>query len=257
MNVSYVTTSWDDGHPEDIHIIELLERYKLRGTFYVPTDQSSIRMSNEALRRLAYTQEIGAHTIHHEHLVGLSDDRLWREVSGSKEILEQIVGCPVVMFCYPYGQYDESVREIVKRAGFRGARTTRTFVVNDRFDALEMGTTLHVFPHPYLPARLDWQTLRYTLLRNRYLAINIYHLRLSIGAFVNWVELAKRIFDYVLNNGGVWHLWGHSWEIDHFRMWNQLEQVLEYISGRREVLYLTNGELIAFLKKQNEDHCPE
>ena len=29
------TTSWDDGHPSDLHVADLLERYGMKGTFYL------------------------------------------------------------------------------------------------------------------------------------------------------------------------------------------------------------------------------
>ena len=31
-----VTTSWDDGHPLDIRLAEMLARYGVLGTFYIP-----------------------------------------------------------------------------------------------------------------------------------------------------------------------------------------------------------------------------
>ena len=31
-----ITTSWDDGHPLDLRVAELLAKYGLQGTFYVP-----------------------------------------------------------------------------------------------------------------------------------------------------------------------------------------------------------------------------
>lgn len=33
---TYITTSWDDGHPLDLRVAELLSEYHLQGTFYVP-----------------------------------------------------------------------------------------------------------------------------------------------------------------------------------------------------------------------------
>ena len=60
----------------------------------------------------------------------------------------------------------------------------------------------------------------------------------------NWLELGKRLFDSVLQNGGVWHLYGHSWEIDELGLWNELEEILDYISKRKEVLYVSNGQLV-------------
>ena len=62
----------------------------------------------------------------------------------------------------------------------------------------------------------------------------------------NWVELGKRLFDSVLQNGGIWHLWGHSWEIDEMGLWEDLEEILDYVSKREGVTYIPNCELIPF-----------
>lgn len=43
--------------------------------------------------------------------------------------------------------------------------------------------------------------------------------------------------------GGVFHLWGHSWEIEHNKDWGRLERVLSYFANRSDVKYLNNGEL--------------
>ena len=60
----------------------------------------------------------------------------------------------------------------------------------------------------------------------------------------NWVELAKILFDSVLRNGGLWHLYGHSWEIEELRLWDSLKEVLDYVSNRHGVLYLANGPVV-------------
>ena len=36
MRKAIVTTSWDDGHPLDLRVVDLLARYGIKGTFYVP-----------------------------------------------------------------------------------------------------------------------------------------------------------------------------------------------------------------------------
>ncbi len=59
----------------------------------------------------------------------------------------------------------------------------------------------------------------------------------------DWAKIAKNTFDYVNQNGGVWHLWGHSWEIDKYNDWNKFEKILSYISNRKNLRYLTNSEI--------------
>jgi hypothetical protein len=60
----------------------------------------------------------------------------------------------------------------------------------------------------------------------------------------HWVELAMHLFDLVVNSGGVWHLFGHSWEINDFNLWEELPVVLDYVSNRPGVLYLPNSGVV-------------
>lgn len=48
MDKAIVTTSWDDGHPSDLKLAELLKRYDVPATFYIPIDnRERVKMSSE------------------------------------------------------------------------------------------------------------------------------------------------------------------------------------------------------------------
>ena len=83
-------------------------------------------MTDEQLNRIAKSGvvEIGAHTIHHLALNGLSKEKIQQEVEGSKVQLEQKLGIPVTTFAYPYGSFDLNAIQIAKQAGFRTALST-------------------------------------------------------------------------------------------------------------------------------------
>jgi len=34
---------------------------------------------------------------------------------------------------------------------------------------------------------------------------------------------------FIMNNGGIWHLWGHSWEIEANSDWDKLESIFRLI----------------------------
>ena len=55
--------------------------------------------------------EIGAHTRTHPRLSQLARNDAEDEMAGSKSDLEAILDEPVRTFSYPYGDYDDSVRE--------------------------------------------------------------------------------------------------------------------------------------------------
>lgn len=58
--------------------------------------------------------EFGAHSRTHRELTTLSGTEVADEVAGSQEDLASILGASVVSFAYPYGCYNEVVRECVR-----------------------------------------------------------------------------------------------------------------------------------------------
>ncbi len=68
--------------------------------------------------------EVGSHTVTHPILTRVPSDRLRLELEGSRRRLEEMLGHPVAVFCYPNGSYDRAVRDAVERAGYRLAVTS-------------------------------------------------------------------------------------------------------------------------------------
>jgi peptidoglycan/xylan/chitin deacetylase (PgdA/CDA1 family) len=64
--------------------------------------------------------ELGAHTVTHKRLdeVGTLAER---EISDSKDALEQLAGRRVNAFAYPHGAFDDHVRGLVIDAGYTSA----------------------------------------------------------------------------------------------------------------------------------------
>jgi peptidoglycan-N-acetylglucosamine deacetylase len=233
-----VTTSWDDADPADLKLADLLSSRELTATFYVPIgyDQRPVLRSGE-LRELATRGfEIGGHGLSHRVLTRLQPDGVAREVRGCKDRLEEILSKRVEMFCYPKGRCDSTTARYVKEAGYEGARTTRLLFTALRFDPFKMPTSLQAYPH---------RTLAY--LKNSFKGGNVRGLYRSLSRPArqgNWVELGCRLFDRVLKFGGVWHLFGHSWEIEKFGLWGDLKEIFDYVSQREGVMYLSNGETL-------------
>jgi len=238
-NMAIVTTSWDDGDPKDLRIADLLFSRGLQGTFYIPMTgyQGRRTLGTSDLRELsAQGFEIGAHSVSHQNLPSLTREQLVHEVGICKENLEQIVGRSVVMFCYPNGRYNRGVIRHVQSAGYRGARTVRMLSVRTSFHAFEMPTTIQAYPH----CRAAY--IR-NLARSRNAPALLKYL-MTFRRFESWVELGKQLFREVLEHGGTWHLYGHSWEIDELNLWSDLRELLDYISHRKGVRYLSNGQLV-------------
>ena len=64
---------------------------------------------------------ISSHGVSHAHLIHLSDDELHRELTESKQELEDRLRRPCTDFAYPYGEHDERVRRVVQASGYERA----------------------------------------------------------------------------------------------------------------------------------------
>lgn len=73
---------------------------------------------------IAAGNEIGSHTLTHPKLTQISRDQAREEIVASKKRLEDAFGFPIRHFCYPYGDFNNSIEEIVKEAGYATACTT-------------------------------------------------------------------------------------------------------------------------------------
>ncbi|GAA2638025.1 polysaccharide deacetylase family protein [Paractinoplanes durhamensis] len=227
-----VTTSWDDGHRLDPRLAELLDRYRVPGTFYIaprniefdPAD----RLPAAGIRELATRHEIGGHTLTHPRLPLIADRAAREDIRAGKIELEDMIGDAIESFCYPRGEYDERHTAMVRDCGFALARTVRRHTLNPG-KPFESGTTVNAYAH-----RVDGLVA---------LRMARFRPRATSRLFRHWDDLAKAWFDTFLEQGGVFHLWGHSWEVDARGDWERLERVLDYIGNRPGVRYVTNGEL--------------
>ncbi len=80
-------------------------------------------MNSQEIRAISRSGliEIGAHSVSHVMLAKQAPDLQRREILGSKEELETILGSPVTSFAYPYGgcdAVDNQTIKIVQDAGF-------------------------------------------------------------------------------------------------------------------------------------------
>jgi peptidoglycan-N-acetylglucosamine deacetylase len=237
-SVTYVTTSWDDGHPLDLRVAELLTKHGMRGTFYVPMASENETMSVTQLREISLGFEIGSHTLHHVVLTKASGQQAWQEIVGSKSWIEDNTGLPCLMFCPPTGRYSGRHLKMARQAGYIGLRTAELLSLDfprpmDGFAVLP--TTVQAYPHGALAFA------RNTVKRGAF--ANLWRF-VAHGRSVHWPKLAQSLLLHGLRYGGVFHLWGHSWELQEMDQWQRLDEVLRFISlVVDEAASLTNGQL--------------
>ncbi|MHB8499876.1 MAG: polysaccharide deacetylase family protein [Candidatus Acidiferrales bacterium] len=236
-----MTTSWDDGHPLDLRLAELLAKYGLTGTFYVPRTGQKAVMSTSEIRELSKTFEIGGHTLEHVMVDRLSDSAASAQLSGSREWIEQLTGKRCRVFCFPGGKFRNRQLQLVRQAGYEAARTVELLsTAHPRcIDGLcVIPTTIQVFPHgPYTYAKNALKRF----------SVSVVFSPGNILLTRDWAALAKDLFHRTMESGGVFHLWGHSWEIEEQGQWENLEAFLTTLcEWRGELQGVTNSELCAY-----------
>lgn len=226
-----VTTSWDDNDDTNLHISKILNSVKLKGTFYVDPGNPRApwttggELTESQLQELATLHEVGSHTWSHRNLARCDFEEIRQELTKSKEYLEAVSRKPVYGLAYPRGQHSSAAERIVRDCGYLFART------------VEEGNVTFPPRNPYA-----WGVSVHALQRPRLLSRRAHvYVKNMTG---DWRKLASRLFAKAQGIKGVWHMFGHSWEIlSKPTLQDDFMRICEHVGGRNDVWYATNGML--------------
>jgi peptidoglycan/xylan/chitin deacetylase (PgdA/CDA1 family) len=122
-----VSLTFDDGNADNFASAAVLKQYGLHATFYIPSGLVGNKgfMTWDQLQSLQNDgNEIGGHTLDHLKLGGLDPATLRHEICDDRRNLMDH-GFDPVSFAYPFGNYDQQVRQMVMDCGYSDARTIR------------------------------------------------------------------------------------------------------------------------------------
>ncbi len=130
FNRKSVVITFDDGREDNYtYAYPILKKYHFSVTIFLATNLISNKpgfLTWDEVRTMSENGiSFGAHTRNHVFLASIaSGDKLWDEIAGAKKAVEQNIKKPVDYFSYPFGAFNEKVKLVVEKAGFKGACTT-------------------------------------------------------------------------------------------------------------------------------------
>ena len=206
-----LTFSYDDGVVEDRQLVEIFNKYKVKGTFHINSGLSGKgnRIASSEIAELYRGHEVACHSLTHPFLETMSKESVIVEILEDRTNLESLTGYPVVGLSYPYGTYNSKVLDILKSLGIVYSRTTKStggFSLPDNF--LEWHPTCH---HSH-----------------------------------DIMEKAEA-FEKAYRSLCLFYVWGHSYEFDRNDNWDLIENFCDKLSGNDNVWYATNIEVYEYL----------
>jgi len=221
-----LTLSYDDGVVQDIKLVNIMNKYGLKGTFnlsaglFMPEDavrekqRGRLKISEAKELYLNSGHEIAIHGYTHPDLPQLSSPEIVSEIMEDRKGLEEIFGTIVRGMAYPYGTYNDEVCTIAEKCGICYSRTVKS---TRRFDLPE-----------------NWLQLHPTCHHNDTESMNLAH---------KFVETNPRYW------GDVWlfYFWGHSYEFDDDCTWGLIEEFARFTGGREDIWYATNIEIYDYV----------
>jgi peptidoglycan/xylan/chitin deacetylase (PgdA/CDA1 family) len=136
-----ITFSFDDAVLQDVRMVELMNKYNLKGTFNLNSELlgtgnfltinsqciAHYKLRSDDIKAVYEGHEVAAHTLTHPSLKKVDDAEVIRQVEEDRKKLSDLVGYEVVGFAYPGGgrNFDERVTELIRRnTGVKYARAT-------------------------------------------------------------------------------------------------------------------------------------
>lgn len=222
-----VTFSFDDGVTQDIKLIELLNKYNLKCTFNLNSELLSrkgcltyngkkiahYKIHKDDVKYIYEGHEIAVHTLTHPNLTQCETPEIIRQVETDRLNLSELAGYEVIGMAYPCGgvNNDDRVAQIIKEN--TGVKYSRTITSSNSFDIQE----------------------------------NLFRFNPTVHQinFEDMMKLGKEFVDLKPETPEIFYIWGHSYEMDfESDNWVKLEEFFKFISGRNDIFYGTNKEVL-------------
>ncbi|MCR5214055.1 MAG: polysaccharide deacetylase family protein [Eubacterium sp.] len=221
-----LTMSYDDGRIEDRRLVEIFNKYGIKGTFNLNSFEESNELENKYLneripvseyKELYKGHEVACHTSKHPTIARCPDEQNLMQVLENRRDLERAVGYTVRGLAYPNGSVNEKLTQMLPYAGIRYGRTVKStmdFAMPDNY-MLWNPTAHHNNPDLY-----------------------------KLGE--KFKALFKTQYLYLM------YVWGHSYEFTDKNNWDVIEGFCQQMGGREDIWYATNIDIYDYMTAASE-----
>ena len=210
-----LTMSYDDGKKQDERLVDIFNRYGIRGTFNLNYGGigKAPRLGEEKVREIYRGHEIATHTMTHPTIARCPLTEVAAEILEDRKGLESLTGQIVRGHAYPNGSYSGEIKQLFGQLGIAYGRVVTAV---DDFelptDPLEWHPTCH-HNDPELMRKAEY-----------------------------FAGFRKKQYLKLM------YVWGHSYEFDNNDNWNVIEEFCRYMGGRDDIWYATNIEIIDYME---------
>lgn len=227
-----ITFSFDDGVRQDKRLIELFNKYSLKGTFNLNSSFLGLKGGREVngkflnnskvfpseVKEIYVGHEVAVHTLTHPNLTGEDEETIIYQVEEDRKQLSRLVGYEVTGMAYPCGgvNNDDRVAAILqKHTGVEYARTINS-------------------------------TLKFDLPNNPYRWHPTVYAREGDKTFA----LAEKFLALETDEPQILYIWGHAHEFDIVDEmdWARVEKLCQMISGKEDIFYATNKQALQWMQ---------
>ena len=209
-----LTMSYDDGRRSDEKLIEIFNKYDIKGTFHLNgglIENNNHKIQFSEFSKVYNGHEISCHTYSHPTIARCPQTLVAQQILKDRAVLEKASGYAVRGLSYPNRSVTPQIVELLPHCGIEYARTgdsTGNFSMPDDF--------------------LLWKP---TCHHNSNL--------LALGE--RFVKLKKSQYLFMM------YVWGHSYEFDNDNNWDLIEAFCKMVGGRDDIWYATNIQIVDYM----------
>ena len=171
QNKEDIPSNWVAFHIDDNYksfyenALELFKEYNYPFSLFVYVEATEKKykdfMTWEEIKEASKYGEIGLHSYSHEHLTHLSSEEIFEDTKKALEIFQRNLSFKPKGYVYPFGEYDQRVKDVIKEFKFDYIANQNNGSVNIKSDIFDINR-IALVGNINLKEKLKYKTLEAT-----------------------------------------------------------------------------------------------